>query len=298
MSSPLPKNDAVLTVCHRMQYAALYPLLHSLRLTGFSGETVVFASLLNKQTIWKLRQYNCDIHPFLFLNRHVRQKLARPWCLWRTLFSIPQPQFCRDFLSRRVLHLFYLRHLLYLRFLESNPQIERVLMCDARDVYFQSDPFKNWPGPGLHAFEEDRSIKIGDCPHHKRWISTLQDEDTFMRLREFPRVCAGTIMADRDSAMAFLREMAQMTYAAQSLDPHDGDQGLFNILVHNRRIPNIQVHMNGESSVFTIGGMPNENIRTDSDGFVVNKEGNRIPILHQYDRKPEIAGPLLQKLRI
>ena len=90
--------------------------------------------------------------------------------------------------------------------------------------------------------------------------------------------------------------MVRMTYSALSLRPYDGDQGLFNILVHDRRIPDIKVHRNGLSSVLTIGGMTEEVLTTDSENFVIKSDGSRIPILHQYDRKPEIAGPLLRKI--
>jgi hypothetical protein len=163
-------------------------------------------------------------------------------------------------------------------------------------VYFQSDPFSDWPGPGLHVFEEDRSIVIGQCPHHTRWITQLAGSQVLEQLSKYPRVCAGTILADRESAITFLSKMVEMTYSALSLQPHDGDQGLFNILVRQNRISNVVVHRNGESSVYTGAGLPGETVQTDSAGFVVRPDNSRIPILHQYDRNPEIAKPLLGKL--
>lgn len=292
----MPPQDAVFTVCHRMPFWKIEAFVKSLRRTGYSGRTIFFGSLLTRSTEQRLLASGVEIEHFLFLARHVRQRLAQPWNFWRGYFALPQPDWLRDLVARRVLHLFYLRHLIYLRFLERNPGIKRVLMCDSRDVYFQGDPFSDWPGPGLHAFEENRSILIGSCPHHKRWITLLAGPQILEEVSKFPRVCAGTILADRDSAIIFLRKMVEMTYTALSLEPHDGDQGLFNILVRQNRVSNIVVHGNGESSVYTDTGMPCEIVPTDKDGFVVRADGSRVPILHQYDRNPEIAKPLLAKL--
>lgn len=289
-------GDVVLTTSHRMPFCKVEAFIKSLHLTGYSGRTLFFCSCLTRSTEREMLASGIEIKHFLFLGRHVRQRLARPWSLWRRYFKLPQPEWMRDLVAKRVLHLFYLRHLIYLRFLERNQSIKRVLMCDSRDVYFQRDPFSEWPGDGLHAFEEDRSILIGDCEHHRRWITQLDGSKMLERLSPFPRVCAGTIMADRNSAMLFLKKMVEMTYSAASLNPHDGDQGLFNILVHERLIPGIAVHRNGDSSVFTIGGMPDENILTDAEDFVIKSDGSRIPILHQYDRNAKIAKPLLKKI--
>jgi hypothetical protein len=292
----MKSNDAILTVCHRMPFNKLEPFVKSLELTSYTGRTVFFSSFLHSDTRKKLEACKVEIQPFHFLARHVRQSLAKPWSFWRRVFSLPLPSSLIDLLCYRVLHLFYLRHLLYLRFIEATPSIERVLMCDCRDVYFQKDPFSDWPGNGLHAFEEDRHLLIGDCPHHQRWVSLLAGKETLQRLGQLPRVCAGTIMADRDSALCFLRKMLELTYSARSLEPHDGDQGLYNILVHERLIPNISIHQNGQSSVLTVGGMPDEYLQTDADSYVIRSDQSRIPILHQYDRKPEITNPLLAKI--
>lgn len=292
----MPRQDAIFTVCHRMPFWKVEAFVKSLRRTGYSGRTVYFGSLLTRSTERELLASGVEIKHFLFLGRHVRQRLARPWSFWRGYFALPQTEWMRDLVARRVLHLFYLRHLLYLRFLERNPGIQRVLMCDSRDVYFQRDPFSDWPGPGLHAFEEIESVSIGECEHHRRWITLLAGEQTLEQMSNFPRVCAGTILADRDSAIEFLSKMVEMTFSALSLEPHDGDQGLFNILVRQNQIPNIVVHRNGESSVYTGSGIGGEPVLTDRDSFVIRPDGSRVPILHQYDRNPEIAKPLLGKL--
>ncbi|MEI6491865.1 MAG: hypothetical protein WCO94_04885 [Verrucomicrobiota bacterium] len=279
-----------------MPFWKVEAFVKSLRATGYAGRTVFFASLLTRSTEMELLASSVEIERFLFLGRHVRQRLASPWSLWRKYFALPQPEWMRDFVARRVLHLFYLRHLIYLRFLERNPGIQRILMCDCRDVYFQRDPFTDWPGPGLHAFQETESVSVGECEHHRRWITLLAGEDILEQLSEFPRVCAGAILADRDSAIAFLTKMVEMTYSALSLEAHDGDQGLFNILVRQNRIPNIVVHRNGESSVYTHPGITSEAVRSDRDGFVIRPDGSPVPVLHQYDRNLEIAKPLLRKL--
>lgn len=292
------ESDAILAVLHRMPLKSTEAFLMSLKATGYKGRIVFFTSMISPDTRNGLQRLGVEVVPFIFLGRHVRQRLARPWPIWKGYFSLPQPRWLKDFVSHRVLHLFYLRHLLYLRYIERTPQIKRVLMCDCRDVYFQSDPFTNWPNKGLHAFEEDRNILIGQCEHHRRWLSQLAGPKMLENLALKPRVCAGTIMADNASAMAFLRDMLSMTYSARSLEPFDGDQGLFNILVHKVQPPYVIKHTNGSSNVFTVGSMPDENIKMDEQGFILGNDGTRSPILHQYDRKPEIAKALLDHLEL
>jgi len=290
----MPCLDAIFTICHRMPFWKVEAFIRSLQRTGYAGRTIFFGSLLSRETQNALLASGVEVQRFLFLGRHVRQRLARPWNFWRVYFKLPQPYWMRDLVAHRILHLFYLRHLIYLRFLERNPDIERVLMCDCRDVYFQTDPFADWPGSGLHAFQEHESVSIGQCDHHRRWITLLAGTQTLERIAENPRVCAGTIMADRESALAFLTKMVEMTYGALSLEAHDGDQGLFNVLVYQKLIPDIVLHRNGTSSVYTCSGMPDENVSTDGEGFITRLNGSRVPILHQYDRNPEIAAPLLK----
>lgn len=291
------KSDIVLTVMHRMAWKSAKPFLLSLRATDFDGKVVIFSSMMSGSARQELENLGATVVPFLFLARHVRQRLAKPWNLWRRYFALPQPQFLKDAASHRILHLFYLRHLIYLRFIESNASIGRVLMCDCRDVYFQRNPFANWPGDGLHAFEEDTNILIGEDAHHRRWITQLAGPNVLEELSDKPRVCAGTILGDRESAIRFLRDMVDMTYKAKSLEPFDGDQGLFNILVHKVRPSYVIQHQNGSSSVYTVGSMPNEKLITDTDGYILGGDGRRSPILHQYDRKPEIARVLLDHLQ-
>jgi len=292
----MTKNDIVLTTIHRLSFSKVQPFFSSLFRTGYSGKLVVFSSSVDLMSKQLMEDSGAQVTPFLFTGRHVRNSLARPWTCWKLLFKILPSEEVRRSIARRVFHLFYLRHLLYLRYLEQNSEIQRVLMCDSRDVYFQENPFSDWPGTGLHAFEEDRSIEIGDCPHHAKWIRTLSGESMFERLRNLPRVCAGTIMADRDSAICFLKQMLKLSYSAQSLEAYDGDQGLYNILIHERLIPNITTHENAISSVLTIGSMPSESLRVDESDFLIRGDKSRIPILHQYDRNPDITIPLLRKL--
>jgi len=291
----MSQQDAILTVCHRMPFWKVEAFVKSLRQTGYSGRTVFFGSFLNRETEKALEASGVEIEKFWFFGRHVRQCLSQPWKFWRIYFAISQPIWLRDMVARRVLHLFYLRHLLYLRFLERNKEIERVLMCDCRDVFFQRNPFSDWIGNGLQAYAEDESILIGDCKHHRRWIKSLADEETLLKLNSFPRLCAGTIMADRNTAITMLKTLVKMTLDCSSLEAFDGDQGLYNILVHEKKIPGIRVFPNGVSSVFTASGNL-EKFCINREGWLSRNDGNAFPIIHQYDRSPLLTSLLLSKI--
>jgi hypothetical protein len=286
--------DAVLTISHRLPASKLRPFFWSLSSSGFTGILVVFSSFSKIPAPHSTYSYDLNIRKFRFFARHVKQPLARFFNLFK--FSEPYlPKRIKYFLFSNTLHLFFLRHLLYLRFLETNPQIERVLMCDCRDVFFQRNPFSEWVGNGLQAYAEDEKILIGDCPHHKRWIKSLAGEETFSKLSFFPRICAGTIMADRESAITMLRTMMQMTIDCRSLEAFDGDQGLYNILVYERRLPGIRILSNGAGSVFTASDSL-ENFYINHEGWISRDDGHIVPIIHQYDRSPFLESSLLSKI--
>jgi hypothetical protein len=200
-------------------------------------------------------------------------------------------------LAHYVFHLFYRRHLLYLDFLEaSGDRYSRFFLTDCRDVFFQANPFAWRQSAGLHAFLEDASFKIQDCPHHVRWLSSLFDSKTLAKLGRKTISCAGTIFADGPSLRRYLERMISLAMRAKSLQEFDGDQGLHNFLVHERLIPNITIHENTHGPVLTLGRVSSSDLIFNSDGVIINKLGDVPLVLHQYDRIPMLREALLSRL--
>jgi len=290
--------NVILTTIHRLPAAAVAPFFLSLRRFDFSGEIVVFASGVDPESVLQLEHWGAQVKHFRFRGQHVGNRLARLWPIWRLAFASAMPEAAKHALAHQVFHLFYRRHLLYLEFLEqSGEKYERFLVTDCRDVFFQKDPFA-WPqAEGLHAFLEEESSRVGRCPHHIRWIGSQFGEEVLRSLWNETVSCAGTVFGDRASLRSYLRKMIHLTMRARSLREADSDQGLHNVLVRREQPPNLTLHENRRGPVMTVGPMKIDDLRFNPDGWVTNEADEIVPVLHQYDRIPELSEMLLGRIR-
>jgi hypothetical protein len=291
------KLHLILTTIHRLRAAAVAAFFLSLRRTGFHGEIVVFASGIDRESVSQLRRWGARVVPFRFPGRHVSNRAAEAWRIWKRVFASGISDSAKEWLAHVVFHLFYRRHLLYLDFLRAyGDRYTRFFMTDCRDVFFQANPFA-WPqSPWLHVFLEEESNKIGRCPHHIRWISSLFGRETLESLQNETVSCAGTIFGDRSSLRDYLQQMISLTMRAKSLCEADGDQGLHNFLVREVPLPGTTIHRNREGPIMTMGPMRMSDVRLGPDGWVMNDANEVVSVLHQYDRIPQLRELLLSRI--
>lgn len=288
-----PNRDVILTTVHRMRFADVAGFLASLRRTGYGGEIVFFASFVDEASLTELRRHGVTVIPFRFFGEHIRQRLAWPWPLWRWFFRSGASRAAREKLAHAVFHLFYRRHLLYLQFLRANAaKFDRVFLTDARDVFFQSDPFAWNPPPGVHLFLEAATNRIGTCQYHARWLTSQFGPEAFEQLKNETVSCAGTVFGDIQGILKYLTSMVDLTMQARSLRETTGDQGIHNYLLYQKSLPEFIVHDNRHGPLMTVGAMKPEDIRLNAQGWVINDDGQVPAVLHQYDRHPEVEKVL------
>jgi len=179
----------------------------------------------------------------------------------------------------------------YLR--EHRSEYDQVIHTDT-DVLFQRDPFG--PGclrgiSGLHVFEENPIIRLGECNIHK---AQIQGCDVFGKtgiqiideIKHRGRLCVGYVQGDSDSMLQYLSIMAKEL--DRSLQCYD--QGLLNILVWQRILVRegvsrvyIWSNFHGPLKTLDVGYF------RDRSGFAYNNDGYPYCILHQYkgSRSPE-----------
>lgn len=297
MNATSTSRDLVLTLQHRGGFAGISPFVRSLKRTGYRGRVVMFTSRLKRGTLAELRRHGVDPEPFTFIGRRIRQPLARLWPLWHGYFASNASMESKRWLAQRVFHLVYRRYLLYANYLLRHAtEFDRVLLADSRDVFFQRDPFCWNPPPGLHVMTEDESIRIGKCRIHRRWMGCLFGEDYVHRHAEHSVSCSGTTFGDASSIRQYLEQMVATTMGVRSLKNKNGDQGVHNYLLIERLLSNVTVHANGHGPVLTMGVMPPAAVRFNADGEVLNADGRPAPVLHQYDRLPDVQNRLFARL--
>jgi hypothetical protein len=284
-----PNRDVILTTLYRIRFEAVAPFIFSLKRTGFNGEVVAFATLMDEEDVAQLRSHGVTVVPFTYHPRIVK-RIVRLWPLWRRIFAGNASPATKEKLAHLVFHLFYRRHLLYLQFLRQNQsKFDRVFLTDSRDVYFQADPFSWNPESGLHFFLEEASNKIGECSHHVRWLKSQFGQKVLDELAREMISCAGTTLGDTASIMEYLSRMVALSMNALSLREHDGDQGIHNYILYKKILPEIIIQENRRGPVMTLGAMKPEAVRLNAQGWVINDDGQIPAVLHQYDRHPEAA---------
>ncbi|MGH8023177.1 MAG: hypothetical protein ACRED1_06330 [Limisphaerales bacterium] len=295
------RNDVILTTVEGVGFDYFAPFILSLKRTGFRGQLVVFAGALDDRTITKIRDHGAFVVRYPFVPKWVREALFWPvWPAWSRFFSRCRLTAITEKLAHWTLPLIYRRHLIYLQFLRGRRhEFGRVFLSDARDVFFQVDPFSWQPGPGLHCFLLPHGNTIQSEQLRINW-----DQNQFGRTDPRPHLdkgvaCAGTTFGDTESVIQYLSQIVSFSLRARKLRKVKvGDQGVQNFLICEDILPATTLQPNEGGPVLTTYRMTMDDIVLDKDGVVVNDRGRVIPVLHQYDRIPELKKHLLGRLQI
>lgn len=291
------RRNLILSTAHRLRSSAVEPFFQSLRQSGYSGDLVIFCSAVDRESIGQMKSWGAQVVPFHFSGKHVGNRAARFWWLWKKAFASGISEQNKERLAHKVFHLFYRRHLLYLDFLRARTAVyDKVFLTDCRDVFFQSDPFAWEQAPGLHFFLEEEANKLGVCSHHIRWITSQFGSAMLEEWADETVSCAGTVFGDLSGMLDYLTAMVTQTMAVNSLRAADGDQGVHNYLLLADRFPKSTLHANRQGPIMTLGPVDVANLNFDERGRVLNDAGSIVPVLHQYDRDPSLRATVLGQL--
>jgi hypothetical protein len=298
MSEESTTRDLILAVVRQRGFDRVAPFVLSLRQSGYRGRFVLFTSLVDAESIEKLGKNGATVVPFHFSGKRERQRLAYLWPIWRWYFATGASTASKMWLARRVFHLRYLRYLLYDEFLHQHgTEYDRVLLADCTDVYFQGDPFSWDLSPGVHFFMEEEKQQVGESQNQRLWMTYQFGREYVERHASKTVSCSGTTFGDTASIRKYIALMIFTSMRARNLGKiYGGDQGIHNYLLIERLLDNVIVHPNRHGPVMTMGVMRPGDWRTDGGRRVLNDTGDAPPVLHQYDRFPELKNNLVQSL--
>jgi len=293
------KKNLILSVVHKMPFAAVKPFLVSLRQTSYDGDVVFFVSKATLGMADQLKQYGVRVVPFGLFTIRMRRPVVMFWPLWRGLLAGNRSFDWKRKLGRRVYNLFFQRFVLLHDFLaEEGNAYHRVMITDCRDVIFQRDPLDLPLDRGLWCFLEAETQIIEQCPYNRRMIQDCFGPGILNEVGRERVCCAGVTIGDEDSMLAYLRAFVEHSFAVQRMQMISGsDQGLHNYLVYRGNLPGLRLLTNEDGIVATLGAVPRAQIRTNAAGEVTTADGRVIPILHQYDRHHDLRDALWRKLR-
>ena len=289
------KDNLVLSSIANLPYEEVATFLESLRATGSTAKVHFFVSGVSEQTVKKVRAMGATVEPFAYFSIRRRQPMTYLWPILKPIFAR------RDFagkcrLGRWTLHLMALRFILYYDHLAARrDQYDNILLTDCRDVYFQRDPFSDHLPPGLHTFLESPAMTNGNNKNCRVMVVNAFGPKIAEELFPLPVSCAGTTMGDIESILLYLREMIEIVCRSVTMYASN-DQGVHNYIVHRGLVPNLHIHDNYSSSVFTAGCESVKDIHFNERGEIIRRDGTVYPILHQIDRHVAIYQQLREKL--
>ncbi len=177
------------------------------------------------------------------------------------------------------------RYLAYHEFLKLRPYYRCVLLSDSRDVVFQGDPFREVDPELLNVFEQDPSIRFGDDNVDSKWFAKVYGPATLEKLRGKPTICSGTTMGSPQVLCKYLGLMEKeiLRHRATPLD-----QAIHNKLVHlDIDASAVHQHANVSGCVLTLASTSESEYDVVDDQ--VRVRGRLVPVLHQYDRIPQLT---------
>ena len=180
----------------------------------------------------------------------------------------------------------------YERYIAARSDLRHVLMTDVRDVVFQAEPFA--PAPtGLEVFVEYEAGRMADHAFQMKHLRALAGEALAEQLEDRPCICAGTIVGPADEAARLCRLI--LTLGAIPRSAVGGgfgvDQASLALAVGYGLIP-AEVQDNYRR-VATIG-MASDGVSFQA-GRIVNPDGSVSPVVHQYDRRPELVEAVRER---
>ena len=300
-------QSLIMGVAARYTIDQVLPFLVSLRSTGYRGRVCLFISRLSGDGIEQVRSLADEVIDLDARRGHAlaRDPPHRP-AITRALAAIRRTRGARRSypalfrlaaiataasrrreMERTLEGYQSLRYRIYLDYLERRPtHADRVLLCDVRDVIFQTDPFARPPAGELEVVLEAAHVTIGADPFNGRWIQSLYGAKCLSRIADRTVSCSGTTLGTDTGIRRYLRLMCDsIARFRRPLGAHD--QGIHNYLLWTGRLDPAVIHRNGHGPILTLGA--ERRLHRDNHGRLLNSDASVAPVVHQYDRHPELA---------
>jgi len=296
----MSKPNAILAAVFDPGSIDLEPFLESLKKAGFTGDVVFFVTWAAESQLQALRERGVKVETFRYFYYRKNNPFTFLWPLWRVLFRILPSLEAKKRIAQYVFNMMCVRFVVYHDFLAKHgSEYENVLLTDARDVYFQDDPFRDFNEPGVCFYLEDTRYSLGTSDANREMLEQAFNKEIAQQLASQPIACAGTTMGSVPAIMEYLDLMLDHLFNAPWMHRVCvQDQGVHNFLAHVQMKDRSRCFANNHGRVHTMGlSKADQDLHFDAQGRLVNEDGSLIPVLHQYDRFKELTAQLMARLR-
>lgn len=188
-----------------------------------------------------------------------------------------------------------------------------LLLLDARDSFFQSNPFANLPRQKeavdglLYLFGENaEATRLGKSRKNLMWLLNGYGDFTLKALEQKPTICSGSTMGEQVAVETYLRAMVN-EHDECNIKMAGSDQGFHNYLYYSSKlhdsatIHRIIVWEQGRGAINNVGAL---RIKTLSEWGIYDELTHTVyqwdgvtksPVVHQFDRDKHLHGYMVNK---
>ena len=181
---------------------------------------------------------------------------------------------------------------MYIDFLKNKKNVYNlVFSADTRDTIFQKDVFNYYQNHSsfLGIAIEDGTL---NSPINKKWIINFCGKELFETIMTERIICIGSLWGTLDKFLEFSIVFWKKLFK----NPNAIEQGIANFLFyHEKLFQDYLIKSDNYGPVMTIGITRRENIHLDSENNILNFRGEIASVVHQYDRKHDIASTVINK---
>jgi hypothetical protein len=168
-----------------------------------------------------------------------------------------------------------------------------VQITDVDDVAFQADPFV-WAArqrPGLHLFEDEPGVTVGTETQTMQSLGQCFGDQAANQIKEQNSVPSGYAIGTPKEVQFYLENMVEQLQAHTTCQKDKVDAAIHNAIIRSAALTkelNLHVHENRRGAVWTGARVSTASIQLDSGNYIINQDGYRYAVLHQYDQHDQV----------
>mmetsp|Transcript_6845 Transcript_6845/g.19833 ORF Transcript_6845/g.19833 Transcript_6845/m.19833 type:complete len:436 (-) Transcript_6845:344-1651(-) len=177
-----------------------------------------------------------------------------------------------------------------------------IMLVDARDSFFQTNPFDNLPRNqnGLLYFfgENADATRLGKSRKNRNWILRSYGEDALKALSNKPTICSGSTMGEQLAIETYLKALIN-EWDETDIKMTGSDQGFHNYLYYSGKLANSQnisklvVWEQGKGIINNLGALRTKQfwewgLYNNKTKEIYNWDGTLSPVAHQWDRDKDL----------
>jgi hypothetical protein len=195
-----------------------------------------------------------------------------------------------------------------------------IMLLDARDTFFQLDPFAGLPrrpastraGDGgglLYLFGENHAAtRLGRSAANAKWLQVAYGDRVLAALADKPTICSGSTLGEQVAIETYLRAMVS-EHDERDIRLAGSDQGFHNYLYYSGKLENaagsirqIVVWEQGKGVVNNLGALRTRSLSewgayNLTSRLVVQWDGSASPVAHQFDRDRDLFRATMDRHR-